>query len=149
MTEIPFRGIGLGSSSSFLVALLLALHTCIGESPTTETLAQEEYKIEREILNKSGGKHDQYLAAYGSINLIKFNCDDSAEMKPIIMTKEKKRKLEQHLLMFYTGIERASASIHTEQLKNVDNHVEYYQKMRDIAFDTYDTISSMNIKKLA
>ncbi|MEM3592962.1 MAG: GHMP kinase, partial [Candidatus Micrarchaeia archaeon] len=92
----PSRGIGLSSSSSFLVALLLVLHTWIEESTTAETLAQEAYRIEREILNEPDGKQDQYLAAYGGINLMKFNRDDSAEMKPIIMTKEKKRKLEQH-----------------------------------------------------
>ncbi|MGC9193073.1 MAG: kinase [Thermoplasmata archaeon] len=149
ITEIPSRGTGLGSSSSFLVALLLALHTWIGESVTAETLAQEAYKIEREILNEPGGKQDQYLAAYGGINLMKFNIDDSVEMKPIIMTKEMRRKLEEHLLMFYTGIERSSASIHTEQLKNVDNHVEYYQRMSSIALDTYDAISSMNIERIA
>ncbi|MEM3872758.1 MAG: hypothetical protein QXE05_09385 [Nitrososphaeria archaeon] len=138
----------MSSSSSFLVVLLLAFHTWIEESATAETLAQEAYKIEKEILNEPGGKNDQYLAAYGSINLMKFNRDDSAEMKPVIMTKEKKRKLEQHLLIFYTGIERASASIYTEQLKNLNDHIKYYQKMSDIALDTYDTISSMNIKKL-
>ncbi|MEM3290757.1 MAG: hypothetical protein QW046_04495 [Candidatus Micrarchaeaceae archaeon] len=96
---------------------------------TARTLVQEAYKIEREILNEPGGKQDRYLAAYGGIYVMKFNRDKNVEIEPIIMTKEKRRKLEHHLLMFYTGIERVSASIHTEQLKNVDNHVEYYYKM--------------------
>ncbi|MEM3455644.1 MAG: hypothetical protein QXT72_03705 [Candidatus Micrarchaeia archaeon] len=138
----------MSSSCSFLVALLLVLHTWIDESATAETLAQEAYKIEREILNKPGGKQNQYLAAYGDINLMKFNCNGGAEMMPVIMTKEKKRKLKQHLLMFYTDIERTSASIYTEQLKNLNDHIKYYQKMSDIVLNTYDTISSMNIKKL-
>lgn len=149
ITEIPSRGTGIGSSSSFLVALLLALHTWLGETVTPETLAQEAYKIEREILNEPGGKQDQYLAAYGGINLLKFNKDDTVEVKPVVLKKELRNKLEENLLMFYTGKERASASIHTEQMKDIDNHVEYYQKMSKIAFDTYDAISKMNIEQLA
>ncbi|MEM3290688.1 MAG: hypothetical protein QW046_04150 [Candidatus Micrarchaeaceae archaeon] len=76
------------------------MHTWIGKSVTAKTLAQETYKIKREILNESGSKQDQYLAAYGGISLLKFNRDDSVEIKTIIMTKEKRRELKQHLLMF-------------------------------------------------
>ncbi len=149
ITEIPSRGTGIGSSSSFLVALLLALHTWLGETVTPETLAQEAYKIEREILNVPGGKQDQYLAAYGGINLLKFNKDDTVEVKPIVLKKEMRTKLEENLLMFYTGKERSSASIHTEQIKDIDKHAEYYQKMSKIAFDTYDAISKLDFEQLA
>jgi len=148
ITEIPSRGTGIGSSSSFLVALLLALHTWIGEPVTPDTLAQEAYKIEREILNEPGGKQDQYLAAYGGLNLLKFNRDDTVEITPVILKKEQRNKLEENLLMFYTGKERASASIHAEQMKDVDNHVEYYQKMSKLAFDTYAAISKLDIERL-
>ncbi|MEM4058790.1 MAG: hypothetical protein QXZ12_08755 [Thermoplasmata archaeon] len=149
ITEIPSHGTGLGSNCSFLVALLLTLHTWIAELVTAEIMVKEACKIEREILKEPSNKQDLYLTAYGGIYVMKFNRENSVEMNPIIMTKEKKRKLEQHLLIFYMVIERASASIHIEQLKNLNDHIKYNQKMSDIAFDTYDAVSSMNIKKLA
>ncbi|MEM3290995.1 MAG: hypothetical protein QW046_05715 [Candidatus Micrarchaeaceae archaeon] len=105
------------------------MHTWIGELVTAEIMAREAYKIEREILKEPGNKKDLYLTEYGVIYVMKFNRDENVEIEPIIMTKEKRSKLEHHLLMFYMGIKRVSVSIHPEQLKNVDNHVEYYYKM--------------------
>jgi D-glycero-alpha-D-manno-heptose-7-phosphate kinase len=148
ITEIPSRGTGLGSSSSFLVGLLLALHTWSGETVTSETLASEAYKIEREILNEPGGKQDQYMAAYGGINLLQFNADESIIVKPIVLKKEDRNNLERSLIMFYSGIERPSATIHTDQIKKIDERVEYYKKMRDIAFETYNAISKMDLDRL-
>lgn len=94
--------------------LLLALHTWLGETVTSETLASEAFKIERGILNEPGGKQDQYMAAYGGINLLQFNADESIIVKPIVLKKEERKNLERNLLMFYTGIERSSATIHNE-----------------------------------
>jgi D-glycero-alpha-D-manno-heptose-7-phosphate kinase len=72
ISDIPSRGTGLGSSSTFVVALLHALHSFRGEFVNQDELAREAVKIEREILKEPGGKQDQYLAAYGGVNLVKF-----------------------------------------------------------------------------
>lgn len=148
ITEIPSRGTGLGSSSSFIVGLLLALHTWLGETVSSETLASEAFKIEREILNEPGGKQDQYMAAYGGINLLQFNADDSSIVKPIILKKEDRKNLERNLLMFYTGKERSSGTIHNDQIKKIEEHIDKYKRMRDLAFETYNAISKMDLDLL-
>jgi len=148
ITEIPSRGTGLGSSSSFLVGLLLALHTWLGENVTPETLAMEAYKIEREILREPGGKQDQYISAYGGINLMRFNNDDSVEMKPLILSREKRKYLSENLMMYYTNKERSSATIHKEQLNNIGDQIDYYKKMRELAYEAYDALCKMDINEL-
>ncbi|MEM1755637.1 MAG: kinase, partial [Thermoplasmata archaeon] len=77
ITEIPSRGTGLGSSSSFLVGLLNALHAWRGEAVSPKQIAEEAVKIEREILKEPGGKQDQYMAAFGGINLMEFFPDEN------------------------------------------------------------------------
>ena len=93
ITEIPSRGTGLGSSSSFLVGLLYALHTWLGEPVSQEQLASEAFHIEREVLKEEGGKQDQYIAAYGGIRLMEFNSDESVSMKPIVLRNEKREDI--------------------------------------------------------
>ncbi len=148
ITEIPSRGTGLGSSSSFLVGLLLALHTWLGENVTPGTLASEAYKIEREILNEPGGKQDQYIAAYGGINLMRFNNDDSVEMKPLILSRDRRRYLSENLMMYYTNKERSSATIHKEQMNNISDQSDYYKKMRELAYKAYDAICKLDLLEL-
>ena len=65
ISDIPSRGTGLGSSSTFLVALLHALHSYKGEFVNADELAREAVKIERHILREEGGKQDQYIASHG------------------------------------------------------------------------------------
>ncbi len=148
VTEIPSRGTGLGSSSSFLVALLLALHTWLGENVTPEALAREAVHIEREVLKEPGGRQDQYMAAYGGINLLEFSQDDSVRVKPIVLPREKREELESSLIMFYTARERPSTVIHEAQAAELDDHVEAYKRMRDIAYETADAISYVELERL-
>jgi len=120
LADIPSKGTGLGSSSSFAVALLHALHTYKQEFVSPEQLAREACKIEIDLLGEPIGKQDQYAAAYGGLNLIKFNPDDSVCIDPIICKKETIQKLENNLLMFYTGMTRNASSILSNQKENFD-----------------------------
>ena len=147
ITEIPSKGTGLGSSSSFLVGLLLALHTWLGEYVTPKQLAEEAYKIEREILKEPGGMQDQYMAAFGGINLLKFTPED-VEIIRLPINQTARKELESNLIMFYTGRERNSSSIHIKQINEVDNHFEKYRKMVKIALDTAKSITEFNIIEL-
>ncbi len=79
--EVPW-GTGLGSSSSFLVALLLALHAFLGEDPSPEFLAREAVSITQEI-GEPGGKQDPYVAAYGGTGLFSFEKDESVQFKAL------------------------------------------------------------------
>ncbi|MFQ1020775.1 GHMP family kinase ATP-binding protein [Tardisphaera saccharovorans] len=148
VTEIPSRGTGLGSSSAFLVALLLALHTWLGESVTPETLAREAYHVEREVLKEPGGKQDQYAAAYGGINLFQFNSDDAVLVRPVIMSAERRRELEGYLLLVFTGAERSSGSIHEVQDSTVRDHLEGYYRVRELAYRARDLLSRGDLEEL-
>lgn len=147
ISDIPSEGTGLGSSSSFLVGLLNALHAWKGELVSQRQLAEEAVKIEREILKEPGGKQDQYIAAYGGIQYIEFNKDESVIVKPIVMEEEKKRLLRENLILMYTGKHRKSTEIHKNQMKETDNKVELYGKMRDLAEKMYESLSKGKIEE--
>ena len=148
ITEIPSRGTGLGSSSSFLVGLLYALHTWLGEPVSQEQLASEAFHIEREVLKEEGGKQDQYIAAYGGIRLMEFNSDESVSMKPIVLRNERRELLQSSLMMFYTGRERSSAEIHKEQAMSIEGNLDIYGEMRSMAYKAYDAIAKCDIEAL-
>jgi D-glycero-alpha-D-manno-heptose-7-phosphate kinase len=117
ISDIPSKGTGLGSSSTYTVGLLNALHAYKGEFASAERLATESCQIE---INKCGspiGKQDQYAAAFGGLNFIQFNCDGSVFVDPIICKAETKKKLEANLLMLYTGMTRSANNILGEQSK--------------------------------
>ena len=120
ISDIPSSGTGLGSSSSYTVGLLNALHAFKGEQVTAAKLAEEACKIEIEILRKPIGKQDQYAAAYGGLNLIQFLSNGSVTVEPIIYKKETKEELEKNLLLFYSGITRSANRVLSEQKVNVE-----------------------------
>jgi D-glycero-alpha-D-manno-heptose-7-phosphate kinase len=148
ITEIPSKGTGLGSSSSFLVGLLNALHTWLGENVTQEQLAKEAFHIEREVLKEEGGKQDQYIAAYGGVRLMEFYETEQVSLKSIVLKNELYENLQSSLIMFYTGKERSSVDIHKSQIKKIKENIIFYNEMRDIAYKTYDAIVSCDINKL-
>lgn len=115
--DIPSEGTGLGSSSNFTVGLLNALHAFKKEPISSGRLAEEACCIEINRCKKPIGKQDQYIAAFGNLNFIQFNPDDSVRVTPIILKKKTKEKLQENLLLLYTQVTRSSSSILTEQNK--------------------------------
>lgn len=118
IADVP-QGTGLGSSSSFTVGLLHSLFAFKEIFISKEKLANEACKIEIEKLKEPIGKQDQYAAAYGGLNYYKFNSNGSVFVEPIIMKKESYKKLEENLIMFYTGNVRSASNILKEQSKNI------------------------------
>jgi D-glycero-alpha-D-manno-heptose-7-phosphate kinase len=116
IADIP-AGTGLGSSSALSVGLLNALHAYADRFSGAERLAREACEIEIDALAKPIGKQDQYAAAFGGLNYIRFDRDDSVDVEPIICSPVTRRSLESAVLLFYTGMQRESASILTEQTK--------------------------------
>jgi D-glycero-alpha-D-manno-heptose-7-phosphate kinase len=111
IADIPGKGTGLGSSSSFTVGLLNALHAFADRYASAEKLAQESCTIEIERCGEPIGKQDQYAAAFGGFNLILFNPDDSVSVESIICKRETIERLQQNLLVFYTGITRSASAL--------------------------------------
>jgi D-glycero-alpha-D-manno-heptose-7-phosphate kinase len=116
IADIPAKGTGLGSSSSFTVGLLNALHAFANRHASAEQLGRESCEIELDRCGEPIGKQDQYAAAFGGFNLIQFNPDDSVSVEPIICKRETLKQLQANTLIFYTGITRsASALLKTQQ----------------------------------
>lgn len=140
ISDIPSRGTGLGSSSTFVVALLHGLHSFRGEFVNQEQLAREAVKIEREILKEPGGKQDQYVAAYGGVNMIKFLNDGSVDVSPLISHDSNLKKIEDSLLLLYTGRERKSTEIHNDQINGSADKIDVYDKMRGLTEETFRAV---------
>lgn len=129
IADIPAKT-GLGSSSSFTVGLLNALYAYKGVLVNSETLARQACEIEINILKEPIGKQDQYAAAYGGINYIQFNNDETVFINPIICSKETKEYLNENLLLFYTGITRSASEVLNEQKINTNKKMDNLNKMK-------------------
>jgi D-glycero-alpha-D-manno-heptose-7-phosphate kinase len=122
---------GLGSSSTFSVALIKALYTYQGKKIDRHMAAELASRLEIELLNEPIGKQDQYAAAFGGFNIFQFNADGSVDVKPVLMGYETRLGLEDHVLLFYTGITRPASSVLTEQKSNIDKKFETLKQMSD------------------
>ena len=111
IADIPAKGSGLGSSSSFTVGLLHALHAYACRYASAEQLARESCEIEIERCGEPIGKQDQFAAAFGGFNFIEFYPDDSVSVEPIICQRETMRQLQENTLVFYTGITRSASTL--------------------------------------
>jgi D-glycero-alpha-D-manno-heptose-7-phosphate kinase len=127
IADIPSRGSGLGSSSSFTVGLLNALNAFKGRHVSREQLGEDSCHIELERCRQPIGKQDQYAAAFGGLNFIEFNRNDSVVVSPIICNRNTTRTLEKNLLVLYTGTTRSASSV----LKRQSEHVEVSQQARN------------------
>jgi len=117
ISDLPARS-GTGSSSSFTVGLLNALYGLNGQMISKERLANEAIYIEQVVLGERVGVQDQLAAAYGSLNYFELRQDSSFVVNKLIIDFERKKELENNLLMFYTGVSRYAHEILEEQISN-------------------------------
>ena len=130
IADIPGKGSGLGSSSSFTVGLLHALHAYAGRYVSAEQLAREACEIEIDRCAEPIGRQDQYAAAFGGLNFIQFRPDDSVSVEPILCKKETLRQMQEHTLVFYTGITRSASAILQHQQSAVATEKKKQKVMR-------------------
>lgn len=129
--NIPTKGTGLGSSSSFTVGLLHALKVLEGNSGTSPfDLAEDACDVEINMCEEPIGKQDQYAAAYGGFNAYAFS-EYGVAIRPIHITSDKKWRLNQSLMFFSTKNTRSASSILQEQVNN--NKVDITSQLVDIA----------------
>ena len=114
MADVP-DGTGLGSSSSYLVALLTALHALKGEKVPTLELAERACHIEMNMAGHPVGKHDHYLAAFGGITVLEIDKSGRVEVRPAALSITTMEELRNGTLLFYTGLRRSSTTILQEQ----------------------------------
>lgn len=116
--DLPARS-GLGTSSSFACSLIQAFNALKGRYISPNKLAKDAIHIERNLCKEDGGWQDQISAAYGGFNRIYFR-EDEFEVSPIIISKERKTKLNKNLMLFFTGFTRLSSEIAKEQVKSTN-----------------------------
>ncbi len=124
---------GLGGSSSFAVGLLNALHAYRGERVSAGQLAEEACQIEIDVLKEPIGKQDQYAAAFGGLNLFCFKAGGDVTVEPVRLLNGRLKSLFAQTLMFWTGHQRDSSAVLSEQKHNTPQMMGSLVKMRDQA----------------
>jgi D-glycero-alpha-D-manno-heptose-7-phosphate kinase len=146
MADVP-AGTGLGSSSSFTVCLLNALHAYNRRYVSPEYLASTACDIEINRLGDPIGKQDQYAAAYGGLNFITFNKDESVSVEKIIMDPTAKQQLDDNLIMIYTGETRSASQIlknQSQEMSKEDKRL-VVKKMVDMAYELKSVLQNNQI----
>ena len=108
--DLPARS-GLGTSSSFAVGMLNAFYALKGKYADKKKLADEAIYLERELCEEAGGWQDQIAASFGGFNRINFNTDGTYDVLPVIISPERKKTLNDNLMMFFTGFTRFSSDV--------------------------------------
>ena len=115
--DLPARS-GLGTSSSFAVGMINAFYALKGKYASKQKLADDAIFLERTLCNEAGGWQDQIAASFGGLNRINFNAD-GYEVLPVIISPDRKRELNENLLMFFTGFTRLSSTVQTANAASV------------------------------
>ncbi|HIH16036.1 MAG TPA: GHMP kinase, partial [Candidatus Diapherotrites archaeon] len=141
LADIPSKGSGLGSSSSFAVGLLNVLHAYQGKKKPARSLAEQACHVEIGLLREPIGKQDQYIAAYGGFKHITFNSDESVFVQPVICKPHIFQELQKNLLLFYTGISQRSHEVLHEQRRNSHAKKGTLSEMARLAKDLRDSLN--------
>jgi D-glycero-alpha-D-manno-heptose-7-phosphate kinase len=123
MADVP-AGTGMGSSGSFLVALLRALHAMKHEHVAPGQLAEEACRIEIEMVGSPVGKQDQYIAAFGGINCFEIAPSGEVAVKRLPLSNHRLDELRGSMLLFYTGIQRRAMDILEDQKRDTTHSKE-------------------------
>jgi D-glycero-alpha-D-manno-heptose-7-phosphate kinase len=143
IADIP-AGTGLGSSSCYLVGLLNSLHTFLGNPVSREDLAEEACHIELDILGKTVGKQDQYMAAHGGLTTLEIDRNGHVTVEPLSVDPEIVEELETNTLLFYTGMSRDAVDILKQQTCEMKKPnsvtLESLHQIKEIGVDIKRTI---------
>lgn len=146
--DIPSRGTGLGSSSSFTVGLIQAIQAHQGRHSSADELGRRSCEVEIERCGEPIGKQDQYAAAFGGLNLIEFKDDDSVNVTPIIMAKDDRTRLQDNIIVFYTGITRSASGILQQQSDETERDArkqDVLKRMVDLTYVMRNELQAGNL----
>lgn len=139
--DLPARS-GLGTSSSFAVGMLNAFYALKGKYASKKKLADEAIRLERELCNEAGGWQDQIAASFGGLNRIDFK-DNQYTVRPIIISPERKEKLNSNLLMFFTGFTRFSSAIQKSNNEtNSEEKLNTLKQMYEMVDEAEDILTN-------
>lgn len=148
VADVPSNS-GLGSSSSFTVALLNGLHAYKRDYLATEQLAHAACHIEIDVLKEPIGKQDQYIAAYGGITALTFDKDGSVHVERLPVAEAVLDDLETNLMVFYSGVERSASAVLADQAKTVkankDDAVARMHRIKEMGYETKKLLLDGNV----
>ena len=139
--DLPART-GLGSSSSFTVGLLHALYGLNRECVSQHELASQAIHVEQNIIGENVGSQDQVAAAHGGLNLITFGNGDEYTVRELILKEKRQKELQDHLLLFYSGISRFSSEIAGSKIKNIPKNSSQLALMGEYVTEAIKIITS-------
>jgi D-glycero-alpha-D-manno-heptose-7-phosphate kinase len=148
MGDIPSAGSGLGSSSTVTVGALHAMYTFLGEIVPAERLAREACEIEIDILGKPIGVQDQYIAAYGGLRFMEFTLAGQVLCERIDLGSDLLRRLNESLLLFFTGVTRQADSILGEQKRNIHDRMAILREMKQMAYTARDELRAGDLEAM-
>lgn len=140
--DLPARS-GLGTSSSFAVGMLNAFYALKGKYADKKRLADEAIYLERVLCNEAGGWQDQIAASFGGFNRINFNAD-GYEVLPLIISPERKKQLNNNLLMFFTGFTRFSSDVQKANGLDKRDKIRQLQEMYSLVDDAENVLTDKN-----
>lgn len=132
--DVP-GGTGMGSSSSLTVGVLLTLYAYKGQIVSAKNLAEQACRIEIDVLGKPIGKQDQYAAAFGGMNYIRFNPDGSVDVEPVPAKPETMQELQKRIILLYTEEQRDANGILKRQSEGTKDRMSVLRAMRDLAHE--------------
>ena len=141
--DLPARS-GLGSSSSFCVGLINALYAMNGQAVSPQILADEAIYTEQVALNEMVGLQDQIATAFGGFNKIIFLKDSSYSVEPIIIENDRKKNLNDNLLLFFTGFSRTASEIAKVQDKNLEKNISNLKTMSQMTLEAESILNTSN-----
>lgn len=130
--DVPARS-GLGSSSTFTIGLLHALYALKHEMPSKRQLAMNAIHVEQDLIKESVGSQDQTSAAFGGLNRIDFGGVHEILVKPLILPPEKMERLQQHIMLFFTGQARTASEVAKAQIENIPTKKTDLRQMMQLA----------------
>jgi D-glycero-alpha-D-manno-heptose-7-phosphate kinase len=139
--DLPARS-GMGTSSSFTVGLLHALHALCGQMPGKQQLAEESIIIEQQRLKEAVGSQDQVLAAYGGFNHVIFHPGGEITVRPVTLARKRMAELNDHLMLFYTGILRTSSAISSGYANDVGPRKRQLELMKELVDEAIAVLAS-------
>ncbi len=141
--DLPART-GLGSSSSFTVGLVHALYALKGIIPSKMQLALDTIHIEQERIKENVGSQDQTLAAFGGFNRIDFSREHHIEVQSVTIKPQRLERLQDHLMLFFTGFSRTASQIAGEQIKQIPNKKRELTEMQRMVDEAINILNGNN-----
>lgn len=139
--DLPARS-GTGSSSAFTVGLLNGLHALEGRMIGKRELTDQALHIEQDVLKEHVGSQDQVMAAHGGLNKIDFHPGGQITVTPLALSRDRIRALEDHMMLFYTGITRTASNIVESYIKTLDQKRRQLRVMMDLVHEGFNTLNS-------